>query len=84
MTVEKELILEKSKTFLQVEGIELNTGPHFMGWSIKTRDLSQAEKKITVVTSWATDKMTSSTILIKIYVILCNGSACNNIYFLLS
>ena len=25
-----------------------------------TRDLSQAEKKITVVTSWGTDKMTTS------------------------
>ena len=32
MTVEKELILEKSKTFLQVEGIELDTGPHLLCW----------------------------------------------------
>ena len=30
MTVEKKLIFEKSKGFLQVEGIELDTGPHFL------------------------------------------------------
>ena len=31
MTEVKEEILEKSTAFLQVEGIELNTGTHFMG-----------------------------------------------------
>ena len=33
-------------------------GPHFLCWifGVLTRDLSQAEKKITVVTSWATEK----------------------------
>ena len=36
-----------------------------------TRDLSQAEKKINVVTSWAADKLTTC-------------SSCNNIHFLLS
>ncbi len=48
-----------------------------------TRDLSQAEKKITVVTS-CKFKFTTLTILSEIDVILCICSACNNIYFLLS
>ena len=56
----------------------------FWELSQSTCDLSQAEKKIIVVTSWATDKMTTSTILSEIDVILCICSACNNIYFLLS
>ena len=52
------------------------SGPHFLCWisgvvSHLTRDLSQAEMKITVVASWATDKMTTSTILSEVDVILC-------------
>ena len=51
-----------------------------------TRDLSQVEKKINVATTWATDKMTkllslkmtTSTILSEIHVILCICST-NNI-----
>ena len=41
----------------------LHTGPHFLcfrEFNHLTRDLSQAEKKISVVTSWATHKMTTS------------------------
>ena len=45
-----------------------------------THDLSQAEKEINVVTSWATDKMTTWTILSEIGMHL----HCNNIYFPLS
>ena len=41
-----------------------------------TRDLSQAEKKITVVTSHE-----QLTILSEIDVILCICSVCNNIYY---
>ena len=51
-----------------------------------TRDFFQTKKEITVVTSWATDKMTTiftqndnSTILSEIDIILCICSACNNI-----
>ena len=35
--------------------------PHFLRWILShlTRDLSQAEKKITVLTSWASNKMTT-------------------------
>ena len=54
-----------------------------------TRDLSQAEKKITVVTSLATDKMTSiftqtTTLTSEIDISLCICSVCNTICFLLS
>ena len=76
--VGQNTILEKHKNFFFC--LKKNSGPHcvkFRELSNLTRDLSQAEKKISVVT-----KMTTSTIFCEIDVILC--SAFNNIYFLLS
>ena len=46
-----------------------------------TRDLSQAENKIIVVTNWAIDKMTILTFLSEINVILSICSDCNKIFF---
>ena len=46
-----------------------------------TRDLSQAENKIIVVTNWAIDKMTILTFLSEINVILSICSDCNKNFF---
>ena len=63
----------------------------FRELSHSTRDLFQAEKKINVVTSWASDKMTTifnqndnfnHFVWNRCHFVHC--SACNNIYFLLS